>query len=479
MVSSKIIGYSLTTVIILSLAMFFLFQNEGSLSEGTVIATMAPASSELFGAAIDESNSYPEGSMIVALQTDPSEKKPKILTGDFYAARSPEISFSGYQMVFSGQKREGGLWQIFIMDLRSLEVAPVTNCEVNCTDPSWLPDGRIVFSRLNDEPPVGQMHVIYACEQDGSNLERLTFQPSTSLASSVLSDGRLVVQDRQLYPEKGAVKMLAFRTDGTKGELFYAARENEWTFGKARETPDGQVYFIELGDAEAHEGSVIAVSHGRPLGTRTVITSGVKGKFHSVFPVSDEVLLVSYQPEGKSTYGLFTFNPVNGKLGPAIKFDENFNFVEPVIVGNRNSPKKLPKTVDESREKGTLLCHDASLSTLAPGTGTDTNSTKMVQVFGLQGLIGEVAVAEDGSFYIEVDADTPIQFRTLSAAGALLRGPSDWISVRPGERRSCIGCHEDRELAPENRVPDAIYSGLVSLPEGTRGEPIVFSERSR
>ena len=78
------------------------------------------------------------------------------------------------------------------------------------------------------------------------------------------------------------------------------------------------------------------------------------------------------------------------------------------------------------------------------------------------------------SFYIELDADMPVRFQTIDKDGEVLRGPSAWIWLRPGERRSCIGCHEDRELAPENKVPEALYTGIVSLPQGTRTESIVF-----
>ena len=107
------------------------------------------------------------------------------------------------------------------------------------------------------------------------------------------------------------------------------------------------------------------------------------------------------------------------------------------------------------------------------------NKTYKVQVFGIDGLLGEVRTEDDGSFYIEINADMPVRFKTLNEAGEILRGPSDWVWVRPNERRSCIGCHEDRELAPENKVPLALYNGMVSLPEGTKSEPVVLSKKDR
>lgn len=478
MTRSRKIAYLLPVVIILFLAGFFLFRKGRSLSDGTVIASMVPVNTDLFGDSMGNDGRYPEGSKVVAFPPDASQK-PIVLTDDFHSARSPEISFTGQMMVFSGQRDEGAMWQIFVMDLQSLKATRVTDSPVNCTDPAWLPDGRILFSRLNDEPPVGQLHVLYSCEVDGSALERLTFQPNTSVSTTVLTDGRLVMQDRQVYPEYGPAQIIALRPDGTKSELFYLANDNGFTSGKIRETLDGQVYFIEFEDAESRNGRVMAVSGGRPLGTRTEISSGVNGKFYSLFPLSEEVLLVSYKPEESLAYGLYTLNVGDGKMGTAIRLDDRYHIVEPVLIERRRLPRKLPITVDESKEKGTLLCHDADLSVLSMDNEAEGKATKRVQVFGLEGLVGELPVADDGSFYIEVEADTPVRFRTVDADGAVLRGPSAWISVRPGERRSCIGCHEDRELAPENKVPSAIYDGLVSLPEGTRSAPIMFTESSR
>jgi hypothetical protein len=58
--------------------------------------------------------------------------------------------------------------------------------------------------------------------------------------------------------------------------------------------------------------------------------------------------------------------------------------------------------------------------------------------------------------YFEAPADTPLAFRTLDADGKTVLESTSWVWVRPGEKRACIGCHEDRERAPTNRFPDAL-----------------------
>ena len=93
----------------------------------------------------------------------------------------------------------------------------------------------------------------------------------------------------------------------------------------------------------------------------------------------------------------------------------------------------------------------------------EAGETSKIQVLGFNSVLGEVEVDEDGSFYLELKADEPVRFQTLSATGEVLRGPSSWMWVRPNERRGCVGCHENREIAPENIVPKAIEKAPFAM----------------
>ena len=73
-----------------------------------------------------------------------------------------------------------------------------------------------------------------------------------------------------------------------------------------------------------------------------------------------------------------------------------------------------------------------------------------------ESLLGEAPMEEDGSFYIAVPPDKPVRFEVLDAAGRVVRAQRSWIWARSGEEHGCVGCHEDRALAPENRWPLAL-----------------------
>jgi hypothetical protein len=62
-----------------------------------------------------------------------------------------------------------------------------------------------------------------------------------------------------------------------------------------------------------------------------------------------------------------------------------------------------------------------------------------------------------------VPAETPITFQLLDQDYVALRTQRAWTWVMGNENRGCIGCHEDRELSPPNRMVAAITKPAVDL----------------
>jgi hypothetical protein len=83
--------------------------------------------------------------------------------------------------------------------------------------------------------------------------------------------------------------------------------------------------------------------------------------------------------------------------------------------------------------------------------------------------VGEAPVEADGSFNVEVPANTPLLLQTLDERGLALAN-CGWIWVQPKEKRGCIGCHEDPERIPENEYVLALRrpSNRLVLPPNQR-----------
>ncbi len=83
-------------------------------------------------------------------------------------------------------------------------------------------------------------------------------------------------------------------------------------------------------------------------------------------------------------------------------------------------------------------------------------------------ILGYAPIEPDGSFKLQVPADVPLALSVLDAKGRGIQTHLNWIQVRPGERRTCDGCHSPRRGGAinsgdvVNTQPAALMPGLAS-----------------
>jgi Hydrazine synthase alpha subunit middle domain len=70
--------------------------------------------------------------------------------------------------------------------------------------------------------------------------------------------------------------------------------------------------------------------------------------------------------------------------------------------------------------------------------------------FEPQQIVGYAPIEPDGSFKLQVPADTALALSVVDAKGRGIQTHLNWIQVRPGERRTCDGCHSPRRGAALN-----------------------------
>ena len=81
-------------------------------------------------------------------------------------------------------------------------------------------------------------------------------------------------------------------------------------------------------------------------------------------------------------------------------------------------------------------------------------------------ILGYAPIEPDGSFKLQVPADVPLALSVVDAEGRSFQTHTNWIQVRPGERRTCDGCHSPRRGAAlnsgatVNSMPAAIKTAL-------------------
>lgn len=80
-------------------------------------------------------------------------------------------------------------------------------------------------------------------------------------------------------------------------------------------------------------------------------------------------------------------------------------------------------------------------------------------------ILGTVPVEKDGSAHFTMPANTPVSVQPLDAQGQALQLERSWFVGMPGERVSCIGCHESQDAAAVSRSTLAMQRAPSKIEE--------------
>jgi len=351
---------------------------------------------------------------------------------------------------------------------------------------------------------------LYRMDADGTHLEVLSDSPVSEASPSVMHDGR-ILYTRWEYVDKAdvVIKCLwAVRPDGSGSVEIFG---NDITFPDTmlhgRAVPGHNNLFAVIGAPHMPVGSgtVLRLDINHPIRTRqpmTYITPEVDvraefGWFHrrgeqwvrttsgpiysDVQPLDEKFFLVACNPDrpynDRSAYGLYLIDEFGNRV--LIHRDPEMTCRQPVPLEPRTRPPIIapvrPPAADRS-DWATVVLSDVYVGLAGVRRGTikylrvletvprpwaarrfwDGDSAyQQHAVVSLNGslhvkrLHGIVPVEEDGSAHFRVPPDKNLFFQALDADFMEVQRMRTFVNLRPGERRSCIGCHELRQLAPE------------------------------
>ena len=419
-----------------------------------------------------------------------------VLTPDFAAARDPSVAFDGRTILFAGRKGVTDRWQIWRIDSDGSNPRKIIDDGGNATAPLHVgslfhldddrPTERFVYlSDTHDwaDPFTGKAGTaLYAADLDGGNPWRISFNLGSDLAPDVLANGRLVFPSRRA---NGGFALMAVNNDGTDLMAYADAHTGAAHQAMVAVGPN-RVYFVATDTpGPLGGGALVYVSHRRPLRSRTVLTRGDGGWYHSPRSLSDGGLVVSYLPGDESGgYRLVRLSPEVGEpIGPGIAAD-GFHLVDAHELTPRPRVRGRSSVVKMAANTGVFFCISSHLSD-RPGVMEAARAATHLRVIrGIppapgsmpaappaRQVLGEILIEGDGSFHIEVPASTPIAFELLDAEGRVVARQDDWVWVMPRESRGCVGCHEDREMVPPNTLAEAVVKPAIRLPR-PQGPPI-------
>ena len=78
-------------------------------------------------------------------------------------------------------------------------------------------------------------------------------------------------------------------------------------------------------------------------------------------------------------------------------------------------------------------------------------------------ILGDIRVEEDGSAFFRVPARRPIYFQMLDVSNRVVQTMRSWTTLQPGEKASCVGCHESPNSVPPVMTSKAVLGAPESL----------------
>ncbi len=451
-------------------------------AEPDLVAVQIPAGTSQTKAT--PTSRYVDGGRIVRLTRGPDGWRAISLTPNLLSARDPSVSFDGRELLFAARGTTADRWQLWRMDRDGGHPAPLAGSPGHAVSPLHVgsifhlddeaPTPQIVYASSShgwlEEDGSSPVLSLYAARTDGSDPHRISFNLASDLDPDVLPNGRVLFSSGR--SERDAA-LLAVNIDGT--DLMAFAGHDVVRPLMARVASDGRVYFIESAP-DSEGGDLSYVSLRRPLHTRTVLARAEDaGLFHSPCPLPDGGLLASYRPDSKASYSLVRVDPDTGSRLETVYADAGWHTVDAQVLAPHPVVRGRSSVVNLAEETGVFYCLDSRISNRPEVEVIPREAIRSLRV--IEGVprtgaedgapsprvLGTAPVEPDGSFHIEVPARTPLAFELLDEHGMALASQRSWTWVMPREKRGCVGCHEDRELAPPNVLARAVIRPATKL----------------
>jgi formylglycine-generating enzyme required for sulfatase activity len=420
--------------------------------------------------------------------------------GDVYVGEV-DLHFDAQKMLFSMPSKAGkGAWHIFECGIDGSGLRQISQTEeghINNYDACYLTDDRIMFTSTAPcvaVPCVRGSSVVatmFRMNADGSDMRQLCFDQEHSWNPELLHDGRILYARWEYadLPHSNSRMLFTMNPDGSNQRASYGSSSfwpNSIFYARpvpghaskiagivtghhgARRTGELLIFDPAKGSREA-EGVVQRIpGFGKEVEPviEDRLTHASWPKFLHPFPLSENYYLVSMQPSSRANWGIYLVDVFDNLL--LLKEEKGYALLEPQPKRARTRPPVIPDRVDPSRKDATVVLSDIYHG---PGlAGVPRGEVKKLRLYtytfgysgvgGLYGsigmdgpwdmrrILGTVPVTEDGSAVFRVPANTPIAMQPLDSEGKALQIMRSWFTAMPGERLSCVGCHEERQNAP-------------------------------
>lgn len=409
------------------------------------------------------------------------------------------VSNNARELLFSYRGKDEPNWHIWRIGTDGTGLRRLTDGPCHDVSPCLLPDGDIVFVSTRRfgytlcQP--GPASNLYRMAGDGTHLRCVSMNTLSDFSPQVLPDGRVLFTrweyvDRDLtyrqslwtqYPD-GTLYALYFGNTIRDVGTFWQARplpgRNDRlvaTFAPHHGFPHGAIGLIDRRygvEAPRGKGFVYITNEFPAIGDRRH-----EWAYRDPFPLSDRRFLCSYGGGEAQRYRIYLLDAGDNRR--LVYEDPRMGCYYPLPLRPGPTPSSIPSRVESPSKSpeaspenpmGVFLLADVYHG-LEPAVrrGRVKQLRVMEQVRKTEDLArraydqspvmsyatyyakrdwGTVPVEEDGSAHFLAPALREIYFQVLDDEGRELQRMTSAAQVMPGERVSCLGCHESRQTAP-------------------------------
>lgn len=440
--------------------------------------------------------------------------------------RDPEVSWDADRILFAWKKsKKKDDYHLYDLTVATKKVRQLTDgLGFADYEAAYLPNGDIVFNSTRCVQTVDcwwtEVSNLYTCDGEGRYLRRLSYDQVHTNYPTVTPDGR-VIYTRWDYSDRGQVfpqGLFQMNADGTAQRALYG--NNSWfptTILHARAIPGADKIVAIFTGHHTHQRGKLGIldparGHEENAGAQLIApirkTFAVRidcygqngAQFQYPYPLSESAFIVAMDPIGSPRhhyprpYALYWVD-VDGQR-ELLAHDPKISCNQPVPLRARRRPDVQPSRVDYRQRTGTYYMQDiyfgpglagvkrgaikklriVEIGYRAAGIGMNNSSgpaggaLSSTPVSAGNGcwdtktILGDATVYPDGSACFEVPAHTPVYFIALDKNNHAVQTMRSWSTLQPGERMSCVGCHESPNTSPPpNATTTAMQRGPQKL----------------
>jgi len=418
--------------------------------------------------------------------------------------RDPQVHYDGRKILFSYRKGGSENFHLYEINADGGGLKQLTDGPYDDIEPTYLPDGAIVFCSSRCHRWVGcwltHVAILYRCDADGNNIRPISSNSEHENTPWPLPDGRVLYQ-RWEYVDRSQVHyhhLWTTNPDGTGQMVYYGNLHPGTVMLDAKPIPNTEkvvVVFSPGHGRREHEGHITIVTPKAGPDEKASARHISRGaNYRDPYPFSEDCFLVAQGPRLLVMNGRGETNVIY-RL-PVELVQAGVQCHEPRPLRPKPRERVIPPRMDLTKATGQLVLADVYngrrmegvkrgdikkllvLETL-PAPVHYSGGMEPISLGGtfiIERILGTVPVEPDGSAYMEVPAMRSLFFVAMDENNNSVKRMQSFLMVSPGETTGCVGCHEQRTRAPVNRGRNTLQAARRSPSKITpiRGIPEVF-----